>query len=98
MVSSAGASQDAAAARFAGRDELVGGKETAGAYLRELDAGVGQRGAGFMPEHVALAAYQDIVAWPREQSEGGLVLLWFSSAAVGRPPCRAARPRAPGER
>ena len=65
------------------------------ADLVQLHAGVGRRAAGLVPDGVALAADDHVVAGPRQHAQRDLVGHRAAWAARARPPCRAARPRAP---
>lgn len=53
-------------------EELLGGEEAPGPDLCELDSRVSRR-AGLVPDRVALAAYDDVVARPGQHPEGDLV-------------------------
>lgn len=42
--------------------ELIDGEDTLSSDLRELDSGIGSCTASFMPDRMAFAAYNDVVA------------------------------------
>ena len=68
-------------ARLHRRDEFGGAEDAAGADLGELHAGVGGRPAGFVPDGVAFAADDDVVARPGQHAQRNLV----GHRAAGQP-------------
>ena len=64
---------DRMTARFHRRDEFGDAEDAAGADFGELHAGVGGRRAGLVPDGVALAADDDVVARPGQHAQRNLV-------------------------
>ena len=61
------------AARLAGCAEFRGGEHAARTDFGELHSRVGCRGPGFVPDRVAFATDDDVVAGPREHAQRDLV-------------------------